>query len=204
MSTQSAILALLQASAKALDAAMLLMQEMQPSSPITQVWESASDGWPEDELDFEETAEPFIPIEEAFVPIETVAEPAAEPVAEPVAEVSVPFMGTVSGFNESEHKAKKDKRLFSKLNEALPFGTSVSVTSLGDVWTAVFTPEGFKMGDLPPFKSPMAFSRAHANRITDAHPKETKPGNGWDHIKVGTGEHLGKTIGQLYNEHFAH
>ena len=103
-----------------------------------------------------------------------------------------------------EAKPQADKRVFAKLGEALPYGTKVSITSLGDKMTAAFTTEGFKVGDLPAFKSPMAFSRAHANRITEAHPKETKPGNGWDWIKVEEGEHMGKTIGQIYNGHFAH
>jgi len=103
-----------------------------------------------------------------------------------------------------EAKAKTEKRVFAKLGEALPYGTKVSITSLGDKMTAAFTTEGFKVGDLPAFKSPMAFTRAHANRITEAHPKETKPGNGWDWIKVEEGEHMGKTIGQIYKGHFAH
>jgi hypothetical protein len=180
MSSTQAILSLLQAASTALEAAKKLMetQTQTPAPAVPQTpqapmkaenWESVSDGWPAEELDFEAEAE----------------QPATfEPVVEP--------------------KVKKDKRIFAKLNEALPFGTSVTLTSLGDAWKAVFTAEGFKMGDLPPFKSPMAFTRAHANRITDAHPNETKPGNGWDWIKIESGEHAGKTIGQVYNEHFTH
>jgi hypothetical protein len=188
MSSMQAILSLLQASATALEAAKRLMETL-PQTPAPAVpqtpqapmkaeknLESASD-WPVEELNFEAvTVEAVVPVEVEAVTVE------AEP----------------------EPKAKKDKRVFAKLNEALPFGTSVTLTSLGDAWTAVFTPEGFKMGDSPPFKSPMAFTRAHANRITDAHPNETKPGNGWDWIKIESGEHAGKTIGQRYNEHFTH
>jgi len=124
--------------------------------------------------------------------------PEPEAVAETMSEA------TVSEATVSETKPKADKRVFAKLSEALPYGTKVSITSLGDKMTAVFTTEGFKVGDLPAFKSPMAFTRAHANRITEAHPKETKPGNGWDWIKVEEGEHMGKTIGQIYSGHFAH
>ena len=194
------ILSLLQAASTALEAAKNLMEKLpqtpapavpqQPQAPMKaeENWESASDGWPVEQLSFDAEAATFVPIE---------AETEAE--TEPVVPV-VPVEAVVP----IEPKVKKDKRIFAKLNEALPFGTSVTLTSLGDAWTAVFTPEGFKMGDSPPFKSPMAFTRAHANRITDAHPNETKPGNGWDWIKIEGGEHAGKTIGQLYNEHFAH
>lgn len=182
-STQATILALLQASAKALEAAMALIATMpMPEAkadvtiPQAEATESQADaasiGWPEEVM----FADTFVPIE---VEVAVVPEAAAA--------------ATV----------KKDKRIFTKLSEALPFGTTVSITSLGEAWKAVYTEEGFKMGDLPPFKSPMAFGRAHANRITEIHPKETKPGNGWEWIKIDDGEHIGKSIGQVYNEHFA-
>ena len=176
-STHATILALLQASAKALEAAMALMATMpqadvtMPQADVTESQaDAASIGWPEEVI----PADTFVPIE---VEVAVVPEAAAT--------------------------VKKDKRIFTKLSEALPFGTTVSITSLGEAWKAVYTEEGFKMGDLPPFKSPMAFGRAHANRITEIHPKETKPGTGWEWIKIDDGEHIGKSIGQVYNEHFA-
>lgn len=183
-STHATILALLQASAKALEAAMALiatmpqadvtMPQADATEPQAEATESQADaasiGWPEEVM----FADTFVPIE---VEVAVVPEAAAT--------------------------VKKDKRIFTKLSEALPFGTTVSITSLGEAWKAVYTEEGFKMGDLPPFKSPMAFGRAHANRITEIHPKETKPGNGWEWIKIDDGEHIGKSIGQVYNEHFA-
>jgi hypothetical protein len=66
-STHAAILALLQASAKAQEAAMSLIQKMsQEPAPATVDYESVSDGWPEEELDFGE--------EEATSVSETVVE----------------------------------------------------------------------------------------------------------------------------------
>jgi hypothetical protein len=102
----------------------------------------------------------------------------------------------------AEPKVKKDKRVFSKLPAALPFGTKVSITSSGDTMSAVYTQGGFKVDDVY-FQSPMAFGRAHASRITEAHPKKTKAGNGWLWITVDDGEHAGKTISQVYDEHYA-
>ena len=97
--------------------------------------------------------------------------------------------------------SKKEKRDFSKLSAALPFGVPLSITSGGDKWITEYTSEGFKMGDRL-FKSPMAFGRAHADRITDAHPKATKPGNGWMWITAEEGEHKGKTIARIYDEYY--
>jgi hypothetical protein len=70
-STHAAILALLQASAKAQEAAMSLIQKMlQEPAPAAVDYESVSDGWPEEELDFGE--------EEATSVAETVVESVVE------------------------------------------------------------------------------------------------------------------------------
>ena len=53
------------------------------------------------------------------------------------------------------------------------------------------------------YTSPAALSNAHASRITEAHPNPTKPGNGWEHIRLADGPKEGKTIGDLLNEYRA-
>jgi len=112
------------------------------------------------------------------------AEGAAEPVAESVAE-----------------SVKKNKRVFAKLGEALELGTTVRIVSGGDKWVGTFTNGGFKIGEQF-YKSPFAFGKAHAQRITEAHPTPTKPGNGWEWIVVDSGQHAGKTIGEVYDARF--
>jgi len=90
-------------------------------------------------------------------------------------------------------------RKFSRLYEALAFNTNVYVESCGDRWNAMFTENGFEIGDKT-YKTPGAFCKAHANRITLTHLHPTKPGNGWDHVKIGA---TGKTIGEIYDTHFS-
>lgn len=198
--THATILALLQASSKALEAAMSLMEapactppcSPPASPPVSPPPEAdAVDGWPNYEVDLKLDA---MEVDELLVPQQPMevdeSQAVAVPVAEPEAEA------------EAEPKVKKDKRVFSKLPAALPFGTNVSITSSDETVRAVYTQEGFKVGDMH-YTSPMALSRVHASRITEAHPKETKPGNGWVWITVDDGEHSGKTIGQVYDEHYA-
>jgi hypothetical protein len=181
--THATILALLQASSKVLEAAMNLMEapactpSSPPCSPPPETDNASVDGWPNYEVELDLDA---MEVDENAMEVDEVLVPQPEP----------------------EPKVKKDKRVFSKLPAALPFGTSVSITSSGDTMTAVYTQEGFKVGEVH-FPSPMAFGRAHASRITEAHPKETKAGNGWVWITVDDGEHAGKTIGQVYDEHYA-
>jgi hypothetical protein len=98
-------------------------------------------------------------------------------------------------------RARRARRDFSKLNGALPYGARVYVESHGERFTAIHIPQGFVnvvCGTI--YRSPGAMSRAHASRITAVHPEKTDPGNGWDHIKVLD---TGKTIGEVYNEHFS-
>lgn len=97
---------------------------------------------------------------------------------------------------------KRPARVFSKLEEALPFGTHVSITSGGDKWCGIFKEGGFQVGGAF-FKSPYAFGSAHARRMTDKHPAPTKAGNGWLWIMVEDGAAAGKTIAEVYDAHFA-
>jgi len=201
MSTHATILALLQASSKALEAAINLMEApaCTPSTPPcspppeAEADNASVDGWPNYEVELELDA---MEVDEVLVSqpmeVDSQAEAEAQPVPVPEAEAEP----------VAEPKVKKDKRVFSKLPAALPFGTKVSITSSGDTMSAVYTQGGFKVDDVY-FQSPMAFGRAHASRITEAHPKKTKAGNGWLWITVDDGEHAGKTISQIYDEHYA-
>jgi hypothetical protein len=91
---------------------------------------------------------------------------------------------------------------FSRLSSALPYNTLVSVMSCGVKWLAVYTENGFEREGAV-YKSPYAFTSAHASRITDEHPKKVEAGSGWVWIRVENGEHAGKTIAEVYDLHFA-
>ena len=114
----------------------------------------------------------------------------ASPPPEPVAEEASP--------QTSSRAAARD---IVRLSEVMPYNTEVYVESLGERITATFTPQGFVAtvgGTL--FKSPTAICKAHAQRITLIHPRPTKPGSGWDWVKVAS---TGKSIGETYDAHFA-
>jgi len=96
-----------------------------------------------------------------------------------------------------------NKRQFSKLHQVLPSGTKVYVKNSGEIWTASFTPEGFKMGNVI-YKTPNALGVAFAGRITPAHPNPNKPSlNCWLWIKVAEGPYARMSIGKAYDLYFA-
>ena len=97
---------------------------------------------------------------------------------------------------------KKNQRMFVKLYQAMEVGETVSIRSGGDKWIGTFTKDGFSVGGIT-YTSPYAFGKAHAQRITEKHPAPTKPGNGWEWVMVESGPHAGKSIGQVYDAHFA-
>ena len=104
--------------------------------------------------------------------------------------------------------AKAKSRTLTQLLECLPIFSAVYLESLGDRWTARFARNadghlGFYSEQEVFYTSPDAFSKAHASRITEAHPNPTKHGNGWEHIRVGDGLSKGKSIGNLLNEYRA-
>ena len=96
-------------------------------------------------------------------------------------------------------KQKKESRSFAKLKEFLKPGTPIYVESLGDRWDGAITSEGFLMDGIC-YKSPTALCKAHAERITDAHPKATAPGSGWKHVRIASN---GKSIGEMYDAHYS-
>jgi hypothetical protein len=99
-------------------------------------------------------------------------------------------------------KKRADARIFAKLAAVLPEGTPLSLTSTGDRWDGAYTKDGLIFQDKA-FKSPLAVTKAHAERITERHPKSTKPGSGWLWLKVEDGPYKGKTLGQAYDAHYA-
>lgn len=96
-------------------------------------------------------------------------------------------------------KQKKESRSFAKLKEFQKPGTPIYVESLGDRWDGAITSEGFLMDGIC-YKSPTALCKAHAERITDAHPKATAPGSGWKHVRIASN---GKSIGEMYDAHYS-
>ena len=98
-------------------------------------------------------------------------------------------------------KQRAGARLFSKMTAVLTEGTKLSLTSTGDRWDGVYTKDGLIFQDKA-FKSPMAVGKAHAQRITERHPKATQPGNGWIWLKIEDGPYKGKTLAQAHDAHY--
>jgi hypothetical protein len=96
---------------------------------------------------------------------------------------------------------RKGQRNFAKLHLALPYGTSLSLSSRGVTWALRYTERGFEREDIV-FKSPTAVTTAHARLVHEGHPAETHPGNGWVWLKVAEGEHEGKSIANVYDAYF--
>lgn len=101
------------------------------------------------------------------------------------------------------------QRNFKKLPKVVPDGAYVCVESKGDKWEGVFR-HGGHLYSGPFFEvqgkryfSPTALCQAHSDRITDRHPRATKPGNGWAHIHLAAkpGNKWGPTIGVAYDSH---
>jgi len=99
-------------------------------------------------------------------------------------------------------KARAALRKFANLAAVLPEGTPLSLTSTGDRWDGVYTKDGLVFQGKA-FKSPQAVGSAHAERITERHPKATKPGSGWVYLIVENGPYKGKTLAQAYDAHYS-
>jgi hypothetical protein len=99
-------------------------------------------------------------------------------------------------------KQRAEARSFAKLAAVLPEGTPLSIVSTGDRWDGVYTKDGLVFQDKA-FKSPQAVTKAHAERITERHPKATQPGSGWLWLKIENGAYKGKTLGQAYDAHYS-
>ena len=108
------------------------------------------------------------------------------------------LVASVTGVTAVPKKARAASRDASKLTEILPEGTPLSLTSTGDRWDGVFTKDGFIFQEKL-FKSPLAVTKAHSDRITERHPKATQPGSGWVFIKVEAGPYKGKSLGEAYD-----
>jgi hypothetical protein len=101
------------------------------------------------------------------------------------------------------------QRNFNKLTQVVPDGAYICVESKKDKWEGVFRHGGDKYSG-PFFEvqgkkyfSPTALCQAHSERITDNHPRVTKPGNGWVHINLAPkpGYKTGHTIATAYDSH---
>ena len=90
---------------------------------------------------------------------------------------------------------QKPRRDISKLS--LPYGTTLRIGA-GDPWDMVYEKEGFYIDEVL-YKTPYAVGLAHSKRITEKHPKETKPGDGWFHIKVTSGQYKGIRLDKVYD-----
>jgi len=98
---------------------------------------------------------------------------------------------------------RADPRIFAKLVAVLAEGTKLSVGSAaGDRWEGAYTKEGLIFQGRA-FKSPMAVTKAHAERITERHPKVTKPGSGWVWLRIENGPYKGKSLSQAYDAFYA-
>jgi hypothetical protein len=185
LSIQRATLAALESSILVMEGSILTMKMTAETLKASiQVMEDS-----QDEVQIVETVQPVQPVQAEVEIVETV---------KPVQAIQL-LMPPVAQPAES---VKKAKRSFAKLGEAIEAGTTVRIVSGGDKWVGTFTKDGFKVGELF-YKSPFAFTAAHAQRITEKHPQPTKAGNGWEWVVVESGPHAGKSIGQVYDAHFA-
>ncbi len=90
-------------------------------------------------------------------------------------------------------------RNFRSLSNILTNDTPIFIESTGDRWDGVFRVvdgKGIFTFNGTDYASPAAVSKAHASRVTESHPKATKPGNGWNYICVAA---TSKTIGEVYD-----
>ena len=128
-------------------------------------------------------------------------DPTGEGGAAPQAEEVIDLTGEDEGGAEAPNR-KANPRVFAKLAAVLAEGTKLSVTSTGDRWDGAYTKDGLVFQDKV-FKSPLAVGRAHAERITERHPKPTKPGSGWVYLIVEEGPYKGMALAQAYDAHYA-
>jgi hypothetical protein len=189
LSIQRATLAALESSIHVMEASvMTLKMTAETLKASIQLMENS-----QDEVQIVEPVQPVqaeVEIVETVQPVQAIQllmPPVVQPVVQPVVVAEA---------------VKKAKRNFAKLGEALEVGTTVRIVSGGDKWVATFAKDGFKVGEQF-YKSPFAFGSAHAQRITETHPAPTKAGNGWEWVMVEDGPHAGKSIGQVYDAHFA-
>ena len=110
--------------------------------------------------------------------------------------------GEAGEAGEAVAPVKKARRESEKLPTILTEGTKLSITSTGDRWDGSYSKDGFIFQNNL-FKSPCAVCTAHAQRITERHPKATKGGSGWCWIRIEDGTYKGKTLGEAYDAHFA-
>lgn len=134
--------------------------------------------------------------------------------AQPQAQAQVQAQPQVQAEPESEPEPeaarmpKAPKRSLDELRKCLPLYSPLYIQSLGDRWNVRFALNdkgelGFFDEKEVFYTSPAALSKAHASRMTEAHPNPTKPGNGWEHIRLAYGPNEGKSIGDLLNEYRA-
>lgn len=102
---------------------------------------------------------------------------------------------------------KARTRKLDDLTACLPLDSFVYIETGGDKMVSRFVRNDEGLGFLSVdsgdfYKSPSAFAQAHANRETEHHPHPTKPGNGWNFIRIDWGQpNEGKTIGELLDEY---
>jgi hypothetical protein len=108
--------------------------------------------------------------------------------------------------SEPEAVPKAAKRSLDELLKWLPLYSPLYIESRGDRWNVRFARNdkgepGFFDENEVFYTSPAALSKAHASRMTEAHPSPTKPGNGWEHIRLAYGTMENKSIGDFLNEY---
>jgi hypothetical protein len=102
---------------------------------------------------------------------------------------------------------KARTRKLDDLVGCLPLDSFVYIETSGDKMVSRFVRNhdnelGFLSVHNVFYKSPSAFAQAHANRETEHHPHPTKPGNGWNFIRIDWGQpNEGKTIGELLDDY---
>jgi hypothetical protein len=105
----------------------------------------------------------------------------------------------VSTASNTKTKKHGPHRNYRALAGILGDGTSLFIESVGDRWDGLYRlvdGKGVFTFNGTDYASPAAVSKAHASRITESHPKATKPGNGWNYICIAA---TNKTIAEVYD-----
>jgi len=128
--------------------------------------------------------------------------------AQPHAQAEAQAQAQAEAPPEVQAQPKAPKRTLVELGNCLPLYSAVYIQSLGERWECRLAKNaegelGFYDENEVFYTSPDALSKAHASRITVKHPRATKHGSGWEHIRIADGPKKDMSIGKLIAEYRA-
>lgn len=121
------------------------------------------------------------------------------PTAGPTGDDAVSTEDDTSSNTNTKAKKHGPHRNYRALSTILANDTPIFIESTGDRWDGTFRVvdgKGVFTFNGTDYTSPAAVSKAHASRVTESHPKPTKPGNGWSYISMTA---TNKTLAEVYD-----